>query len=99
MTAPFPALGLAPVSVAPSHQRNGIGAALIRAAITAATDARAIFVLGEPDYYGRFDFDAACARDFASPYAGPYLQVLALGGPLPVTTGRIDHAPAFADLG
>ncbi|MGZ8347915.1 MAG: GNAT family N-acetyltransferase, partial [Allosphingosinicella sp.] len=36
MTAPFRALGLAPVAVAPGHQRQGIAAALIREALDRA---------------------------------------------------------------
>lgn len=101
MTAPFRALALAPVSVAPERQCSGIGSRLIRAGLSRSEkDGWAgVFVLGEPDYYGRFGFDAARARGFASPYAGPYLMVRALGGALPVTTGRIGHAPAFAALG
>nr|WP_281268971.1 N-acetyltransferase [Sphingomonas gilva] len=100
LAAPFPSLALAPLAVRPDHQRRAVGSALVRAAIQAGqvAGARAIFVLGDPDYYGRFGFGAAQARGFSSPYAGPHLMVLPLGGPLPVPTGRIDHAPAFAAL-
>lgn len=87
----IPALALAPVAVAPGAQRRGIGAALIRAAIALAGD-RPVVVLGEPAYYSRFGFRPA---RLASPYAGPYLQVI---GDLP-DNGTIRHAPAFARLG
>ncbi len=101
MSAPFRALGLAPVSVAPDRQRTGIGSRLIRAALDRARQARwqGVFVLGEPDYYRRFGFDPALASGFASPYAGPYLMALALDGDLAVRSGMIDYAPAFAALG
>ena len=36
MSAPFRALGLAPLSVAPERQKSGIGGALVRAALDAA---------------------------------------------------------------
>jgi putative acetyltransferase len=74
---------------------------LIRAGIDRAARGgwQAVFVVGEPDYYRRFGFDAALASGFTSPYAGPYRMVLALGGALPVKTGKIDYAPAFARLG
>jgi putative acetyltransferase len=101
MTAPFRALGLAPVSVRPHRQRSGIGSQLIRSALEQAKAQRwqAVFVLGDPRYYGRFGFAAALASGFKSPYAGPYLMALTLGADLPVTEGSIDYAPAFAFLG
>lgn len=101
MAAPFPALGLAPLSVRPDCQGRSLGGALVRAALAeaATVGARAVFVLGDPDFYARFGFGAPQARGFASPYAGPHLMVLPLNGPLPTPTGRIDYAPAFAALG
>ncbi|HEY0802646.1 MAG TPA: N-acetyltransferase [Steroidobacteraceae bacterium] len=38
-----------------------------------------VFVLGDPAYYTRFDFDTALASGFKSPYAGPHFMALALG--------------------
>jgi putative acetyltransferase len=121
MTAPFPALGLAPVSVVPERQRTGIGSRLIREGVLRAQAARAgtsrsidrrtareskkiqnfavVFVLGDPDYYRRFGFDPALASGFACAYAGPHFMALPLGDSLPVTTGPVAYAPAFAALG
>jgi putative acetyltransferase len=51
-------LELAPLSVAPERQRQGVGSALTRAALDAA-DARGeplVLVLGDPRYYVRFGF-------------------------------------------
>jgi putative acetyltransferase len=98
MTAPFRALGLAPVSVAPDRQRSGVGSQLIRAGLERAADRgwNAVFVLGDPEFYQRFGFSVTGASGFTSPYAGPYLMVLALNGELPAKTGKIDYAPAFA---
>ena len=100
MRAPFRALALAPVAVLPERQRQGIGSALIEAGLARAMSAgfEGVFVLGEPAFYGRFGFERGLAADFQSPYAGPYLMARALAGPLPVRSGRIDHAPAFAAL-
>lgn len=97
VTAPFPALGLAPVSVIPERQRQGIGSRLIRAGLErAAQDGwKGVFVLGEPAFYRRFGFDPALARGFRSPYASPYLMALVFGDAHPVTSGQIEYAPAF----
>jgi len=100
MDAPFSALALAPVSVLPAKQRRGIGSALIKEAVTRAREEgwAAIFVLGDPEYYERFGFDVEAAAGFTSPYAGRYFMVLKLSSSLPVTTGELKHAPAFAAL-
>ena len=95
------ALGLAPVSVLPDRQGQGIGSRLIEAGIAAAVEngAEMIFVLGEPDYYGRFGFQAETAAPFASPYAGRYFQAKALRNDFSLPrSGRADYAPAFAEL-
>ncbi len=100
MEAPFRAVGLGPVAVLPECQGARIGQRLIGEAVEWARGAgwEAIFVVGEPAYYGRFGFDAAAAAGFSSPYAGPYLMVLALPGPLPAARGVIEYAPAFRTI-
>lgn len=88
LAAPFPALALAPLAVAPDRQRRGIGAALVAAARAMRPDAT-IIVLGDPAYYGRFGFRPV-AWDCA--FSGPYLQ--AVGPHLPVQA-RLEYAHAF----
>ena len=100
MNAPFPALGLAPVSVRPDRQKSGVGSSLVLEALARARQGRfeAVFVLGDPGFYGRFGFRSGPASGFTSPYAGPYLMVLPMESDLTATTGRIDYASAFATL-
>jgi predicted N-acetyltransferase YhbS len=52
--------GLGPISVAPERQGQGVGAALMRAAMEAleAMGAAGCVLLGDPGYYGRFGFQA-----------------------------------------
>jgi putative acetyltransferase len=94
------ALGLAPVAVLPERQRHGIGSALIEQGIAVARDlgTAMIFVLGEPEYYGRFGFTAAAARPFASPYAGRYFQALVLNDAPSPAAGTAEYAAAFREL-
>ncbi len=102
MKAPFPALALGPVAVLPEYRRTGFAGRLIRQgiALSEADGWRGILVLGDPAFYRRFGFNTAKASGFISPYAGPHLMVLPLGGnELPASTGVIQYAPAFAKLG
>ena len=82
MKAPFPALALGPVAVQPEYRRTGIASQLIREGIARSEAAgwAGIFVLGDPAFYRRFGFNAGKASGFISPYAGPHLMVLPIGG-------------------
>ena len=97
MRAPFRALALAPLAVAPARQREGIGAALVRTAIERARVAEweGIFLLGEPAFYARFGFRADAARAFESPYAGSHFMLLPLAPPLPAASGAVEYPAAF----
>ena len=52
---------LAPVAVLPKLQRRGIGSRLVQTGLVqvARMNADAVFVLGDPAYYGRFGFRSA----------------------------------------
>lgn len=92
------ALALAPVSVTPGRQKQGLGAHLIEAghAIARQRGFDAAFVLGHPDYYPRFGYSAAAAAPFRAPFAGPHFMALALRpGTLDVAGGTVAYPPPW----
>ena len=64
----FPVIGLAPLAVAATHRRQGIGAALTCAGLDhlRAHDETLAFVMGNPAYYTRFGFALETAQPFTS---------------------------------
>ncbi|MBO9697979.1 MAG: N-acetyltransferase [Sphingopyxis sp.] len=100
--APLSAAGLAPVSVVPEVQGQGIGDALIRAGLDSLREQGVAisFVLGHENYYPRFGYSPVLAARFASPFAGPHFMAMMLdsGAPWPLG-GRADYAPAFGRMG
>jgi putative acetyltransferase len=70
---------LAPVSVAPAHQRRGVGAALCRSGLDALRGVvDVVVVLGHPGYYPRLGFSAAwAAAHLRTPYDGEHLMACA----------------------
>ncbi|MBI1407207.1 MAG: GNAT family N-acetyltransferase [Caulobacter sp.] len=88
---------LAPLSVTPSRQRDGLGLALMETghALCAMAGVAAVVVLGHPDYYPRAGYSAEAARRITAPFSGPSFMALeltpgALAEPVAVT-----YAPAF----
>jgi putative acetyltransferase len=97
-TTPIPAIALAPMSVLPSHQRQGIGSALVREGIRTlrARHERVILVLGHQDYYPRFGFSADLARGLLCRFSGPAFMALELeAGVLDGVVGEVSYPAAF----
>ena len=97
------ALALAPMAVAPTHRRSGVGTALARAALERAADRAeaAVIVLGHPEYYPRFGFVPAGRFGIVPPWPDiPDDAFLAL--PLPAYTeacrGVVVYPPAFDEV-
>ena len=100
---PLRAAGLAPLAVDPDRQRRGAGSALVRAALPACARIgwRAVFLLGEPDYYARFGFAIAAPLGFhyQSEAFDAGFQVLELvAGALAGRAGWVRYHPAFSQL-
>lgn len=96
-------MGLAPMAVLPSRQRQGIGSALVR---TGLDECRrlgfdSVVVLGHADYYPRFGFVPASTFGVKSEYDVPDDVFLALElspDALRLRTGTIRFHPAFAAM-
>ncbi|MEM7627502.1 MAG: N-acetyltransferase [Planctomycetota bacterium] len=91
-------VGLAPLSVLPEFRGRGIGKALVREAVRQCREHRiaALFVLGDPAFYGPLGFQPASKHGFTSDFdAGDAFQMLPIPGTRPVPPGRVSYAPAF----
>jgi len=69
-TAQMSMLGLAPMAIVPTHQRQGIGSRLIEAGLTKChkEGVDLVVVLGHPWYYPRFGFRPAHLMGLTSEY-------------------------------
>lgn len=91
-------LQVGPLAVLPSHQRRGIGSALMEATIRIA-DARGeplLLIEGNPKYYERFGFTRADAAGIEPPAEalGPqYFMIRPLAGYDPAFRGRAIYPP------
>ena len=65
-------MGLAPMAVSPSRQREGIGSQLVRHGLADLQQSGCPFVivLGHPEYYPRFGFESASKHRLLSQWEG-----------------------------
>ncbi|MDZ3992883.1 N-acetyltransferase [Pseudomonas sp. Teo4] len=87
--------GLGPISVLPDWQGQGIGSSLMKAALTELQKqgAAGCVVLGDPDYYNRFGFNAHAGLVLPGvPQA--YFQALSFCGEFPA--GTVHYHPSFS---
>ena len=93
-------LVLSPLSVRPDHQRTGIGAELVSAALARAAElgSPAVFLEGDPAYYSRQGFGPAREHGFTPPSAripGAAFQVVLLPAHDPSVTGALVYPDVF----
>lgn len=92
--------GLGPLSVSPAHQGEGIGSALMKAALEAlyeVEDATGAVLLGDPSYYDRFGFAArdGLAMDGLPEKYAEHFQALRLDGGTGYPHAVVRYHPAF----
>jgi len=95
-------MGLAPMAVAPEHQRKGIGSALVRAGLEQCKQLGfgAVVVLGHPGYYPRFGFSPSARFGIGCEYEVPeevFMVVELQTGFLRGASGKIKYHTAFSD--
>ena len=83
-----PVAVLSPLSTEPDHQRQGIGTALVEAALEWARSAGepAVFLEGDPGFYSTRGFEPGTALGFTAPSVripGPAFQVAVLDPEVP----------------
>ncbi|GAB3942899.1 GNAT family N-acetyltransferase [Corynebacterium tapiri] len=88
--------GLGPVSVHPTHQNQGIGSALVEAALQALREGLAggVVVLGEPRFYQRFGFAKAERLTYPGAPAQYFTALRLCDSRYPA--GDVTYHPAFS---
>ncbi|NKW96547.1 GNAT family N-acetyltransferase [Bacillus toyonensis] len=95
-------LALAPVSIAPSHQKKGIGGKLITAALEKAKELGygSVIVLGHPEYYPKFGFERASQWNIKAPFEVPdevFMVMELRENTLQGVEGIVQYSSAFAE--
>jgi putative acetyltransferase len=96
-------MGLAPMAVAPEHQRKGIGSALVRAGLDQCKQLGfgAVVVLGHPAYYPRFGFTSSARFGIGCEYEVPeevFMVAELQAGFLNGASGKVKYHTAFGDV-
>jgi len=96
----WPSLALAPVSVHPDRQRQGIGGRLIREGLKRAREAGhpSIVLVGHADYYPRFGFRPAATWKIRAPFDVPpevFMAMELYPNALKDVHGTVRYPPEF----
>ncbi|MEV0202820.1 N-acetyltransferase [Nonomuraea sp. NPDC050691] len=91
---------LSPLAVAPEHQRQGVGSALVRRGleVLAERSVPLVFLEGDPGYYRRFGFQPGGVHGFRKPslrIPDAAFQVLTFPAYEPWMTGTLVYSQPF----
>jgi putative acetyltransferase len=93
------ALALAPMSVLPEFQKQGIGSALVREGLDECRRRghKIVVVVGHPHFYPRFGFSPQLAAHLESPFSGrdSFMAVELEPGALDHVSGKVAYPPPF----
>lgn len=93
-------LALAPLSVSPHHQRQGIGKKLMEEALKKSKELgyKSVIVLGHPEYYTKFGFEKASKFDIKAPFEVPdevFMAIELEKDSLKNVNGVVEYSRAF----
>lgn len=96
-------LALAPVSVLPAYQNQGVGGKLIKVGLSKALHCGycSVIVLGHQDYYPRFGFKPASAWKIKAPFEVPdnaFMALELIPGSLKHTCGTVKYPKEFDEV-
>jgi len=88
---------LAPLSVAPARQKDGIGTLLMQVGHELCRKAgiEAVIVLGHPAYYPRFGYSAESAKAVTAPFSSEHFMALPLVDDALAAPVTVQYAKAF----
>jgi putative acetyltransferase len=98
-------MGLAPMAVAPERQRQGVGSSLVRRGLEILRERHCPFVVvvGHPEYYPRFGFQAGSARGLRCQWDGvpdaAFMAVILDDGEMRGVSGVARYRPEFDEFG
>lgn len=98
-----PIMGLAPMAVAPSRQRRGIGSALVKAGLERCKESGAVaaVVLGHADFYPRFGFVPAARLGLKCEFDAPadaFMAIELQEHGLRGASGTVAYHPVFSSV-
>lgn len=98
-----PALALAPLTVTPSRQRQGIGSQLVQAGLSKCRELghSIVVVLGHPEYYTKFGFQTASKFGVQAPFSVPdeaFMMLELKAGALKNARGMVKYPGYFDEV-